>query len=493
MVNHRLLHLPVRNVPLPQADLPLLLLLPLPTSLHRFPLSCSRPLSPPPSPVLLPLLRIALPTIAALASRTAMSFVDFLMVSGLGVDEQAAIVPATVVVFAVVSCGMGYTTSVSTLCAQAFGRDTDADRAQAGVIGWQGLWVSLVFGAAGLLLWPLVPWIFSAADHTPEVQRLETAYVQIALLGVFPTVAAMALSNFFSAIQRPAVTFWATVVANLCNLGGNWLLIRGNLGFPALGIEGAAWATTAAAFVQAGVLVAWMLRPKVRAAFRTWPVRSWDPSVQRRMLALGTPAGFQSGLEFLFFGVFIVVLLAGLGTVPAAASNIAFKFSEIAFMPCIGVSVAVTALVGESIGAGNPERARRTVSVAMRLSAAWIGCTGAVAFFGGPWIVGAVAADEEVRRLGVVLLWIGVSFQWSDAVQFVYLGALRGAGDNRFPAVFTLFSATAVLLGGGWVAVTHFDRYAPHAAWVALSSYVAAQAVAFWWRWRRGKWETLEV
>lgn len=448
---------------------------------------------PAPSPVLLPLLRVALPTIAALISRTVMSFVDFLMVSGLGVDEQAAVVPATVVVFAVVAFGMGYTTAVSTLCAQAFGRATDASRAQAGAFAWQGVWASLAFGAAGLALWPLAPWLFAAAGHGARVQALETAYVQVALLGVFPTVAAMALSNFFSAVQRPAVTFWATVVANLLNLLGNWLLIRGNLGFPALGIAGAAWATTAAAFVQAGILAGWTLRPRVRSAFRTWPVPGPELATQRRMLALGTPAGLQSGLEFLFFGFFIVVLLAGLGTVPAAASNIAFKFSEVAFMPCIGVSVAVTALVGESVGAGDPARARRVAAVAMRLSAAWIGCTGAVALLGGPWIVGAVAADEDVRRLGVVLLWIGVSFQWSDAVQFVYLGALRGAGDNRFPAVFTLFSATAVMLGGGWLAVTAFDRYAPHAAWAALSAYIAAQAAAFWWRWRGGAWERLEV
>ena len=449
---------------------------------------------PPPTlqPPLRALLLIALPTIAAILSRTVMSFVDFLMVSDLGVDAQAAIVPATLVVFAVVSFGMGHMTSVSTLAAQAFGRG-GADRAGAGAVAWQAVWASLLFGLGGLCLWPFVGTIFSAAGHAPAVEALETGYVRIALLGVFPTVAAIGLSNFFTAVQRPAVTFWATLVANLANVGGNWVLIHGHLGFPALGMDGAAWATTGAAFLQAAVLVAWLLRPKLRAAFGTWPARGFSPPLQRRMLTLGVPAGLQSGAEFLVFAVFIVALLAGLGTVPAAASNIAFKFSEIAFMPCVGLSIAITAVVGESIGAGDNARDRRAASLGMALAGSWIFCTGMIAIFGGRWIVGQVAADPEVQALGVVLLWIGVSFQWSDAVQFVYLGALRGAGDNRFPAVFTFFSATIVLLGGGWAATRFFDAYAPHAAWVALSAYVAVQAVAFCWRWKRGAWERISV
>ena len=421
-----------------------------------------------------------------------MSFADFLMVSALGVAEQAAVVPASVVVFAVVSCGMGYMTAVSTLVSQAFGRG-GGERAGAGGWAWQAVWASAVFGLVSLLLWPAAGWIFSVAGHEPQVAALEAGYVRIALLGVFPTVVAMAVSNFFTAVQRPAVTFWATVVANLANVFGNWVLIYGNLGAPALGLDGAAWATTAAAFLQAAILLGWMLRPGIRAGFTTWPVAAPGRAAQARMLRLGLPAGLQSGLEFLIFGIFIVGLLAGLGTVPAAASNIAFKFSEIAFMPCIAIGVAVTAVVGESLGAGDRDRARRTAVVAMRIAGGWVGFCGVLAFTAGPWIVGSVAADVEVARLGVVLLWIGVTFQWSDAVQFIYLGALRGAGDNRFPAVFTFFSATLVLLGGGWIATHLFDAYAPHAAWVALSAYVAAQAVAFFWRWKRGAWEAIEA
>ena len=321
-------------------------------------------------PPLRVLLRIALPTIAALASRTVMSFADFLMVSELGVNEQAAVVPATIVVFAAVSFGMGGMTAVSTLASQAFGR---GDRADAGAWAWQGVWASLAFALVALAFWPLVGPLFAAAGHTPVVEALETGYVQIALLGVFPTVVAMAVSNFFTAVQRPAVTFWATVVANVVNIAGNWVLIYGNLGAPPLGLDGAAWATTAAAFLQAAILVGWMLRPRMREAFSTWPLPRPSRARLRRMLTLGVPAGLQSGLEFLVFGFFIVGLVSGLGTVPAAASNIAFKFSEIAFMPCLGVGIAVTAVVGESLGAGDPDRARRTATVGMRIAAAWVG------------------------------------------------------------------------------------------------------------------------
>lgn len=473
----------------------------------------------PPSAALGPpfavLLRLALPTVAALMSRTLMGFVDFWMVSALGVDEQAAIVPATLVVFAVVAFGMGHMTSVSTLVAQAYGRrggggsgsgvgdgsganrspaeSAGGDDSATGAWAWQGVWASLVFGVAAVCLWPLVDAVFAFAGHSPRVQELETGYVRIGLLGVFPTVVAIAVSNFFTSVQRPAITLWATVIANLANVAGNWVLINGNLGAPALGMDGAAWATTGAAFVQAAILVGWMLRPRARAAFGTWPPPRPALGAQKRMLRLGVPASLQSGLEFMVFGFFIVGIVASLGTVAAAASNIAFKFSEIAFMPCVGLSIAVTAVVGESLGAGDHARARRTATVAMRMAAVWIGFCTLLAFSAGPWVVAQVAAGPEVAALGVVLLWIGVSYQWSDAVQFVYLGALRGAGDNRFPAVFTGFSATLVLLGGGWVAVSWFDAWAPHMAWVMLSTYVAVQAVAFFWRWRRGTWESIRA
>ncbi len=283
------------------------------------------------------------------------------------------------------------------------------------------------------------------------------------------------------------------MIATVANIGGNWVLIYGNLGFPAMGLDGAAWATTAAAFLQAAILLGWMLRPAMQKAFATWPADPFSAERQKRLWTLGMPAGMQAGLEFLLFGIFMVGLVAGLGTVPAAASNIAFKFSEIAFMPCMGIGIALTAVVGESLGAGDRVRARRAATVAMRIAAAWVGFCGVFAFTAGPWLVGRVAADAEIARLGIVLLWISVTYQWSDAMQFVYLGALQGAGDNRFPAVFTFFSATVLLLGGGWAATVVFDAWAPHFAWVALSAYVAAQAAAFWWRWRKDAWEHVKA
>ena len=408
------------------------------------------------------MLLIAFPTIAAILSRTVMSFVDFLMVSGLGVDAQAAIVPATLVVFAVVSFGMGHMTSVSTLASQAFGRG-GADRAEAGGLGGRRCGRRWPSGSRGCACGPFVGALFAAAGHTPAVEALETGYVKIALLGVFPTVAAIGLSNFFTAVQRPAYGL-GTVVANVVNIGGNWLLIHGNLGVPPLGLDGAAWATTAAAFLQAAILVAWMLRPRMREAFSTWPPRGFS-----RPGGADADAGGAGGaaVRARVPGLLRLHRRPRLGAGDGAGGGEQHRVQ----VPPRSRSCRASGSHRGDGGRRREPRGRRPgpgdAPPRWRCGSRRLDRFCALlAFTAGPWIVDGVAADAEVAAPGIVLLWIGVTFQWSDAVQFVYLVPSAAPATTASPPFSPSSPPRSCCLVAAWLATKLFDAYAVHMAWV---------------------------
>src|SRR5690606_12564221 len=148
------------------------------------------------------LLVLALPIIASMVSRTVMSFVDFIMVSQLGTEAQAAIMPAGMLLFCIVGFGMGMLSVVSTFVSQPLGRGRCAD---CSAYAWQGLWLRLAVAAALLPTWWLAPPLFEAVDHDPQVQAMEVVYVQVGLLGLFPMMGSLALANFFTGIHKPMV------------------------------------------------------------------------------------------------------------------------------------------------------------------------------------------------------------------------------------------------------------------------------------------------
>jgi len=436
------------------------------------------------------LLILGLPIVGSMLSRSVMGFVDFIMVSRLGPEAQAAIFPASVTLFCLIGFGFGVMSLVSAFVSQALGR---GDRAACGAFGWQGLWVSLGFGALVLPAWWLVRPIFTAAGHAPAVVGLEVAYVQVGLIGVGPAVAAIALSNFFNGVHRPAVGLVTTVIANGFNILGDWVLIFGKLGFPAMGIAGAAWATVAASTLHTLLLIAWMLRPALHERFNTRATWRPDPARIRRLLARGTPAGVQFAIEIATFAVFTIALVGHFGTTQLAASNVAFQLYHIAMMVCIGMAIATTAAVGRAIGEGDPARARSVAHWAVALCLIYLAACATLYFTAGRWMAAQLGAGDEVSRWAWRLLMIAAVLGFGDAIQFIYAHALRGAGDTLWQAVVAAILAVVVMLGGGIAAIAYVPEWAAAGPWIAMSIYIYVQGLVFWWRFREGKWEQTQL
>ncbi|MEM7578038.1 MAG: MATE family efflux transporter [Planctomycetota bacterium] len=444
-------------------------------------------------PLPLALALLSGPIIASMVSRTAMQWVDFVMVATLGTEAQAAIVPAGITLFVVIAFGMGVMAAVNTLVAQHFGRGTAEGRAACAVATWQGLWVSLGLAALSLPLWFVLPWVFTAAGHEPAVAQLESSYVQIGLLGIFPTVASVAVANFFNGIHRPMIGLWATVAANAFNVVANFALIFGMWGFPELGMDGAAYATMLAAWLNLLVLATWWLRASLRQAFGLLRHIRPNRAMLKQVLKIGLPSGLQFTADIATFAVFTVWVVGRLGTIELAAHNVALKFLELSLIPCVGMAVAVSAAAGRSIGQGRLDRAHRFAHWGMGLSAVFLTVMVGVFLLGGRALVPWLSEDPQVTHRAMQLVLILCVCHYFDCAQIMYGSALRGAGDTVVPAIATAVTAVTLMLGGGYLLVELWPAGGARGPWLGLFAYVAVLATYLFVRFQRGGWKRIQL
>ncbi len=451
-------------------------------------------LNPEPTGLQIPgrLLLLTLPIAASMISRTVMGFIDFWMVSKLGTEAQAAVMPANVVLFAVISLGMGTMTVINSFVSQSLGREEPRECA---AYAWQGFHIAIVMGLLALPFIPLVPWFLGwfAHDHGPVLRELERQYIEIGIVGIGPVVATVALAHFFNGIHRPTVGFFSALIANVFNVFANWVFIFGNLGFPKMGIAGAAIATTLAATFQMLMLMAWMLKPSLADEFGTRQM--WRPSWVRikAVLYYGVPAGLQFSIDIFAWMVFTYRLIGPLGKVPLAAHNVAFQFLHMSFMPTIGLGIATAANVGRYIGQGRRDLARKVVRWAAGFGVAWMSSVGLLYLLARYQLIVLFPVEPQVIPIAADIMVLCAVFQVFDALHIVYIFALRGAGDNHWPAWFMAAMAALVCLGGGWAMVELLPQWGPIGPWTAATVYIMALGVGLWARWRFGPWERIEM
>lgn len=383
-------------------------------------------------------LRIAGPVIVNQLTFTLMGVVDMIMVGQLGVRELAGVGLAGMISGAVFSFFVGMFNGVNTLVAQAVGaRDTRA----AGVALWQGAYLALLATAALLAVWALVPALLRWSGATAEVQAVAVPYMRLRLLGGLGVTAIALASNFYYGIGRARAPMLAAFLQLALNCGFNYALIFGKLGAPTLGSDGAAIGTSLAQWLVGGLLCASLgVAPALRrghALLATW---RWQPRIFATLVRLSLPVGGQIFLEVASLAVFLA-LISRLGDAPLAASNAVFHSWSLAFMVGVGLSVSATTLVGQCIGAGRPEDARRVAWRVLRLGYG-VMAAAAIVFLALPeHIMGVFVDAAELERLRPFArpLFTLVSVAAVFDMQFtVLLGALRGAGDVDYPMLVNL-------------------------------------------------------
>jgi putative MATE family efflux protein len=280
------------------------------------------------------------------------------------------------------------------------------------------------------------------------------------------------------------------IVVSGLNILLAYVLIFGRLGVPALGVRGAGSAT-AIAFTAGAVLALWLLaRGQLRLTVR-WASFRLRGAVVRRVLRVGYPAALEQLLMQLGFFAY-VIFVATYGTGPVAAYFIGARVLALSFLPGLGFAAAAGALVGQCLGAGRPIDADRSGWAAQRLALVMMSAAGAAIFLAAGRIAAVFVDNPEVIADAASFIRVLALCQPLMAFDFVMGGALRGAGDTRFPLVTALIAFWVCRLGAAWL-VTHVLHLDLHWLWRVVILDFAARAILKTWRFRAGTWKHVRV
>ncbi|MHB0876329.1 MAG: MATE family efflux transporter [Anaerolineae bacterium] len=432
---------------------------------------------------------LAWPVILENLFQTALGTVDMIMVGSLGAVAIAGVGTATQVVFVLLAAFAAITTGTTVLVARLMGARQDAD---ASAVVKQslllGLAVSTVFALLGLLFSRQV---ISALGAEPDVVHAGAAYLRVVTVASLPMVCMLVVSGALRGAGDTRTPMVVTGAINLVNIAAAYVLIFGKLGLPAMGVAGAAWGATIARTVGSALLLGFLLRGKGLLSVRSRA--GWRPNlpIVGRLLRLGVPSMLE---QFAMSGGMLLysVIAISLGTVVYATQRITFQALSLSFMPGFGFAMAATTMVGQCLGAKRPDLSECSGWYAVRMAVAWMTIMGlAMAFFGAP-IMRLFTSDPVIIAMGSDALKVIALSQPFMAVGMVMAGALRGAGDTRFPMWATFLGIWLVRLPLGYF-------FGPYLGWGLSGLYLSnvldgvARAAANLVRYRRGKWRSIEV
>lgn len=377
---------------------------------------------------------LAYPVIIGQLGFIMMGVVDSIMVGEIGAAPLAAASLGNSMALLLFIIGFGVSHVVTPLVAISVGAQKFSE---CGTYFRQSLIVNMslsiilylaVIGATGIL-----PYL----NQPPKVVELATSYTVILALSVIPTMLFQTYKQFIEglSIMRPAMI--VTLLANIINWFANWLLIYGNLGFPALGLDGAGWATLASRTFMALILAGYVMNNSTFKQFDvSFHFKRINFPVIKRILSLGLPGGFQYFFEVGAFS-FAVIMVGWLGTNQLAAHQIAINLASISFMAVLGISAAGAIRVGNAVGKQDVKEVRRAGFSAVALGAAVMATSGIIFISLNKFLPTLYIDNISVINIASSLLIIAALFQISDGVQGVGIGILRGLTDVKIPTLIT--------------------------------------------------------
>jgi len=394
------------------------------------------------------MLRLAAPLVMAELGWMGMGVVDTMMVGRVSAEAMGAVSLGSVLFYAVAIFGSGLMLGLDTLVAQAYGarRLMDCHRSLVNAV-----YFSLPLAPALMLLvWSWVP-LLARFGINPAVLSQTVPYLKAIMWSTLPLLLYFALRRYLQAMDRAAPIMFALITANLVNLAGNWILIYGHFGAPAMGAEGSGWATCISRVYMVLVLILYLFYDA--AANRTGLFdASLTPDFERirALIRLGLPAATQLSVEV---GVFAVAtaLIATLDPLSLAAHQIAINTASFTYMVPLGIASATAVRVGQALGRNDIDAASRAGWTGMALGAAFMAGAGLLLLLAPQYVARVFTTDRAVIRTAISLLHMAAAFQLFDGIQTVATGALRGAGDTRTPMISHLLGYWFIGLPLGYV------------------------------------------
>jgi len=424
---------------------------------------------------------LAVPVVLSELGWMAEGIVDTIMVGKLGPAAIGAVALGNAVCNTPALFGIGLLLGLDSLVAQAYGRD-DHDECHRWLA--QGVYLACIAAPILMLLIFVGSFGFAHFRINAAVAAPAASYLRILNWGTLPLLIYGGTRRYLQGVGEVRVITVTFVAANLINWFGNWVLIYGKLGMPALGVNGSAISTLVSRVFMAAALMgfAWRYeRKRGHPLFRHWA----GPSFERlkSLIKLGAPAAGQILLEVGAWNL-ATLSVGWLTPVALATHQIVLNYASLTFMVPLGVSSAVAVSVGHAVGAGDPGRARRAGWLGLGLGTAFM-LSAAVVFVVVPRpLIALYTRDPQVMAVGPGILGLAAIFQIFDGIQVVSTGALRGLGETRFPmlANFAGYWVLGLPLGLTLCFMLHWGIYG---LWIGLLAALFVIAATLLRRWNR--------
>lgn len=433
--------------------------------------------------------QLAGPSLTEMILMNLVQMLNMMMVGRVGAEAVAAVGLTMQPIFFALAAFMALGVGTTAIVARAIGA---GNYEEANKAAQQTFLLNIVLSVIVIVI------SFSSAEQilifmgaAPEVLVHGVTYAQI----MFASIAFITISMGLSAVLRGAgdtrTPMKINVLSNILVVVLGFPLIYGYFGFPELGVVGAAVATMVARFVASVWVVYVLFSGRFVIHLKLSELFLFDVTLVRRILKVGLPA---AGEQFILRGGQIIFarVVATLGTVTFAAHQICFTILGLTFMPGMAFAVAATTLVGQGLGAKKPELAERFGWETRKIGMVVSGTLGVGFIIFAPYIMMLFTNELAVIEEGTKALRIIGCVQIAQSTQFILAGALRGAGDTKFPlyAMFIGVWGFRVLLCLLFVFVFEWGIAG---AWLAVAVDQIVRSFIIYYRYKSGKWKTIKV
>jgi len=424
---------------------------------------------------------LAVPVVLSEIGWMLQGVVDTIMVGRLGPAAIGAVALGNAVCYTPSLFGIGLLLGLDTMVSQANGRQ-DHDECHRWLA--QGIYLALIAAPVIMLLLVGASIGFTHVGISAEVAAPAGHYLRLLLWGTLPLLLYSGTRRYLQGVGEVRVITATYVIANLINWFGNWVLIYGKLGFPALGVRGSALSTVASRIFMAAALLlfAWRYeRQRGHPLFKHWA----GPQMARlkELVRLGLPAAGQIVMEVGAWGM-ATFGVGYLTPVALATHQIVLNYASMTYMVPLGISSAAAVSVGHAVGAGDAARARRAGWLSIALGGGFMVLAAIVLLAIPVPLIDLYTRDPRVLAVGPTLLAIVAAFQIFDGIQIVSTGSLRGLGETRIPMVANFVGYWVLGLPLGFFICFGLKR-GIYGMWIGLTLALVVISVMLLARWNR--------
>lgn len=424
---------------------------------------------------------LAYPVVLSQLGHILVSVADSIMVGRTGTLPLAAASLGNSVFTVIMVFGLGISFSVTPLVAAAEGRKK---KNRVSLLLINSL---IICGVAGVLLFllgyllaPLLHYL-----HQPtQVVQLAIPYLNILFLSMVPLMVFQGYRQFAEGLSLTRQAMYISIVANLLNILGNYILIYGKFGAPALGMNGAAISTLLSRIIMALMMAWYVHQSKLLQPYQLrWKRKFISTIYMLRIVKLGFPIAVQMIFEVGAFS-FSAIMIGWLGATELAAHQIAINVASLTYMMASGIAAAATIRVGQLLGQDNRAEMRTAGYSSMLMAVAFMASAGLILTIFNYYIPLLYVNDPAVIQLAASLLVIAAIFQISDGIQVVGLGALRGLEDVKIPSMISLLAYWVAALPIGYFLCFRLN-FGAIGIWIGLLIGLTVAALLLFFRFKK--------